>query len=311
MWQIELVFDQLPGSCAPRSIDPSSSMTPGQPMPMKGASCTPFLLAAPINPLSISTSDSTACSRFTSSSSPCRQSENFHTFVLERSGAEVELHDARAHVPMSTPRMASNALNIQAGAKLVGIVMDRQSSNIDLVGLEDHCSTADHKLAHRLARNPPPTTMRCVSFQSFSLRKRRMTRANSSSPHRRLTNRPLPLPHGARTSRRASSSTAAAPGCDTPTSAGLWQICHSPFEADALLCTKALSHGSDAAGGSHEGDSFRVVALAGLAASAARSGRRLWPSPLERPLFRHVDRRGGGPEQARLLSHRYHAELGV
>src|ERR1700730_15257005 len=67
--RLNLLLSQLPGRFwAPFSIEPSSLMTPGQAMPMKGASFSPSASASVIRPFSIFTSSFTVPSRLGSSS---------------------------------------------------------------------------------------------------------------------------------------------------------------------------------------------------------------------------------------------------
>src|SRR5579871_2241631 len=75
--RLNLLLSQLPGRfCAPFSIDPSSLMTPGQAMPMNGASLNPSSSAALSRSLSIFTNRLTASSRV-GSSSAYRHSSDF------------------------------------------------------------------------------------------------------------------------------------------------------------------------------------------------------------------------------------------
>src|SRR4051812_23047039 len=94
--KLKRLLSQLPGRFwAPRSMVPSESMMPGQPMPMNGARRSPSLPARVISPLSIPTSSSTASSRVSFFSSPCRHSSNFQTAALERSEAFFRLRRPR------------------------------------------------------------------------------------------------------------------------------------------------------------------------------------------------------------------------
>src|SRR5438477_1374982 len=109
--RLNLLLSQLPGRfCAPFSIEPSLSMTPGQAIPMKGASLNPSLSAFATRSLSILTRRFTAASRL-GSSSVWRHSSDFHTLALDRSGdflLRVSMTPQRMFVlPMSTARMES------------------------------------------------------------------------------------------------------------------------------------------------------------------------------------------------------------
>jgi hypothetical protein len=120
--------------------------------------------------------------------------------------------------------------------------MDRQELNIDLVGFEDHCSTADHKLAHparskssahhdALCLLPILQLEKTTNDQGEFLRE--FLDGALNDPGR------FPVAAGQELVElllRQLRRLAATP----PLSAGLWQICHSPFEADALLCTEAF-----------------------------------------------------------------------
>ena len=106
------------------------------------------------------TSSSTASSRLTFFSSPCRQSSNFHDRRLGQVGrllAELSCDDAGADVGAADIDGENGvvASNIQARRQMrgadqagfVGIVADRLQVDCDLVGLEDDAGAADRQLA--------------------------------------------------------------------------------------------------------------------------------------------------------------------
>ena len=158
---MKLLLSQLPGRfCAPRSIEPSGSMMPGQPMPMKGASLRPSFSARAIS--------------FSQHLDEPLDGLLARRSLLVAVPPQLELPDrglgqvgapscrfssttpARMLVPpISTARMASWPLNIHAGARCTAPIRPASSGSlrigtrsiVDVVGLEDDRGAADRQLA--------------------------------------------------------------------------------------------------------------------------------------------------------------------
>ena len=167
-------------------------MSPGQPMPMNGASLGRPSRPARSRSLSIVGEALDGVVALAASSSRWRQSSNVHDVRPSKgpapsSGSSSTMPARMLVPPMSTARMPSWPAKIQAGARWAA-PMRPASSGWWRIGTSSMStpsalsSTAARPIASsptRLSRKPPPTTMRSVSRQPLRRRKRRITSASS------------------------------------------------------------------------------------------------------------------------------------
>ena len=190
----KLLLSQLPGRfCAPRSIEPSSSILPGTADADEGGEpdACPFRRARSACAASCR-ARSTACSRDRLLLVGVTPQLEFPTRGLRQVGRllEVELDHAGPDVgsadvdrqdgvmPLEQPGRARGAPAPISPASSGSLRMGTRSMSISSA-LRITPARAIASSPTRVALKPPPTTMRSVSCQAFSLRKRRMTSASS------------------------------------------------------------------------------------------------------------------------------------
>ena len=172
---------QLPGRfCAPRSIEPSSSIMPGQPMPMKGASLTSSFFATAIRRLSMPARLSTAPSRSRPLVIGVAPELVFPDIGLGQvfGFLHVEMHDAGADIGAADIDAENGFMRLEHplrremhGADQAGfirIVADRDQIDLDAVGFQDHRRCGRSRARRRGSRGSHrrPRCARCSSSLS-------------------------------------------------------------------------------------------------------------------------------------------------
>src|SRR5262245_9445038 len=163
--RLNLLLSQFPGRFwAPRVIEPSSSITPGQAMPSTGARLRSLFFAALIRMPNMWVSRATASSLSTLWSL-WRHSFMSRTRAFDRSlSPEVQINDTDAHIASADIRCKDRVVAIEHPSRqqmrgadqagLVWVVMDRVKVDIDVVLLQKNGCPSDGQLANPAGAEP-------------------------------------------------------------------------------------------------------------------------------------------------------------